>query len=65
MKKPTKFVLWLAVGVLLALLGGGMLDFHPFLGNDLIAREIQFCTFLICVVVGICTALILSRLDRR
>lgn len=65
MKKPVKFVLWLAIGVLVVLFAGAMLSFYPFLADDLVAREILFCTFVICLVVGICTAIILSRLDRR
>ena len=64
MKKPVKFVLWLAIGVLVVLFAGGMFSFYPFLADDLVAREILFCTFVICLV-GICTAIILSRLDRR
>lgn len=61
-KKPVKFVLWLAVGVFVVLYAGAMLNFFT---NELVAGEILFCTFVICVVVGICTAIILSRLDRR
>ena len=64
-KKSVKFVLWLAVGVFVVLYSGAMLNFFPFFTNELVAGEILFCTFVICVVVGICTAIILSRLDRR
>ncbi len=60
-KQNKKMILYIAIGVLLALTVGAFLDFHPFLGDDLVVREIQFCTFVICVVMAICTAVIISK----
>ena len=39
------------IGVIIVLFLGGMFNFYPFLGTDLIVREVQFCTFLICLVM--------------
>lgn len=62
MDKQTKnVVLYITVGVVIALVCGAFLDFHPFLGDDLVVREIQFCTFIICVVISLCTAIIISK----
>ncbi len=55
MSKKTKRVLGGGFLVLLGIFVGGMLDFYPFLGNDLIAREIQYSTFIICMTVILCT----------
>ena len=60
-KQTKKLILYIAIGVIIALVCGAFLDFHPFLGDDLIVREIQFCTFIICVVIAICTVVIISR----
>ena len=46
------------IGVIIVLFLGGMFNFYPFLGTDLIVREVQFCTFLICLVMIICTCII-------
>lgn len=60
-KQKKKIVLCIAVGVIVALICGAFLSFYPFLGDDLVVREIQFCTFIICVVIAICTAIIISK----
>ena len=60
-QQAKKLVLYIAIGVILALVCGAFLDFYPFLGDDLVVREIQFCTFIICIVIAICTAVIISR----
>lgn len=61
MKKESKMILVTVIAVLIALTCGAFLDFYPFLGDDLIVREIQFCTFLICVVIAVCTAIISKK----
>lgn len=62
MEKQTKrFVLYVGIGVVITLICGAFLDFYPFLGDDLVVREIQFCTFVICIVMAICTAIIVSK----
>lgn len=50
------------IGVIIVLFLGGMFNFYPFLGTDLIVREVQFCTFLICLVMIICTCIIETSL---
>ena len=60
-QQPKRLVLYIAIGVIIVLVCGAFLDFHPFLGDDLVVREIQFCTFIICIVIAICTAVIISR----
>ena len=60
-KQTKKLVLYIAVSVISVLICGAFLDFFPFLGDDLIVREIQFCTFVICMVIAVCTALIISK----
>lgn len=61
MNKESKIVLYIGAGVAIALICGAFLDFHPFLGDDLVVREIQFCTFVICMVIAICTTFIISK----
>lgn len=61
MKQEKKIAIVIVVGTAIALLLGCMIDFLPFLGDDLIVREIQYCTFLICVVISVCTYIILSH----
>lgn len=56
-----KTILYVSIGSMIALVIGSMLNFYPFLGSDLIVREIQYCTFLICVIIAICTHLIKSK----
>lgn len=63
-KQTKKLVLYIAVSVIIVLICGAFLDFFPFLGDDLIVREIQFCTFVICMVIAVCTALIISKKEK-
>lgn len=56
-----KFLFHVGVGVVIALICGAFLSFYPFLGDDLVVREIQFCTFVISMVIAICTKYILSE----
>ena len=60
-KKYKKIILGIGLGAIVALTCGAFLDFYPFLGDDLIVREIQFCTFLLCIVVAICTVILLRK----
>lgn len=53
------------VGVLAAFLIGGMFDFFPFFFlSDIIAKEIAFCTLLICTVMAICARMILNAVQK-
>lgn len=60
-KQYKKLLLYVGLGVIVTLICGAFLSFYPFLGDDLIVREIQFCTFVICMVIAICTVQIISR----
>lgn len=60
-KKHKKLLFYVGIGVAIVLICGAFLDFYPFLGDDLVVREIQFCTFVICMVIAICTVYILLK----
>ena len=61
-KQSKNIILSIGIGTLVALVCGAFLNFHPFIGDDLIVREIQFCTFIVCITIAICTAIIISKL---
>ena len=65
MKYKKRQIVCMVLGVILAMTCGASLDFHPCLGNELIVREIQFCTFIICVVMAICTAIIVDSIEEK
>ncbi len=65
MKKQYKILLGTVFGVLLALLGGAMINFFPFVGDDLVVREIQFCSFVVCVVIALCTGTIVKTMEEK
>ena len=54
-KQSKKIILSIGIGTIVALVCGAFLSFYPFIGDDLIVREIQFCTFVVCITVAICT----------
>ena len=60
-KQSKKIILSICIGTIVALVCGAFLSFYPFIGDDLIVREIQFCTFVVCITVAICTAIIISK----
>ena len=45
-KQSKKIILSIGIGTIVALVCGAFLSFYPFIGDDLIVREIQFCTFV-------------------
>lgn len=56
-------IIWgVAIGVLIALLVGAMLSFYPLIGMKVVYREIAFCTFIICMVIAICTHITISHI---
>ena len=61
-KQSKKIILSIGIGTIVALVRGAFLSFYPFIGDDLIVREIQFCTFIVCITIAICTAIIISKL---
>lgn len=60
-KKDKKTLLYSCLCVIGALTCGAFLDFYPFLGDDLVVREIQYCTFVICMTIVICAVQIRSK----
>ena len=60
-KKKKTILLCIGFFVLISLIVGAFLDFYPFLGDDIVVREVQFCTFLICMIIAVCTILIISE----
>lgn len=41
-------------GAILAVTLGACIEYYPFLGDNMIVREIQYCTVVICVVIAKC-----------
>lgn len=60
-KKHIKIILGISFAVIALFYIGAMFNFFPFIGNDLIAREIGFCTLIICLTIAICTCIILEN----
>lgn len=56
-KQSKKIILSIGIGTIVALVCGAFLSFYPFIGDDLIVREIQFCTFIVCITIAICCIL--------
>jgi len=58
-------IIWgVAIGVLIAMLIGARYNFFPFIG-ELIYRVIAFCTFIICMVIAICTHITISHMKKQ
>ena len=53
------------IGVVAAYYAGAMMNFFPFLADDLIVREVGFCTLIVCVVIALCAAWIVSELSQK
>ena len=61
MKKKISLLAGVYFGVVISFYLGAMLDFAPFVADNLVIRAIGFCTLIICMVVAICTCLILHN----
>lgn len=61
MNQNTRFVLYVIVGVIAAYYVGAMLNFFPFLADDLEIRAIGFCTLIICTVIAVCTCVLKNK----
>ena len=48
-------------GVIFLFYTGAMFNFFPFMGNDLVSKEIGFCTLIVCLVIAVCTCIILEK----
>ena len=58
-------VLFVIMGVIIAFYAGAMLNFFPFIGDDLTIKAIGFCTLIICTVVAVCTHFIMEKMDKK
>ena len=58
--KAAKLIAGVMIGVVVAFYLGAMFNFFPFFADDLVIRAIGFCTLIICVVIAVCTCMILS-----
>ena len=65
MKNGWKFILGIAVGAIAGYYVGAMFDFFPFLANDMAVRAAGFGTLIVCIVVAICTFLIISKIEKK
>lgn len=65
LRKEVRFIVGIAIGVVVAFYVGAMWNFAPFLGDDLGIRAIGFCTLIICVVMAICTCIIIDKIEDR
>lgn len=64
-KKFIQTTIGIIIGVICAYHIGAMMNFFPFLGDDLVMREIGFCTLIICTVIAICTCIIISHKEDK
>ncbi len=60
-KRQKTMLIRMALFVIGALIFGAYIDFRPFLGDDLVVREIQYCTFIICMVIAVCTIIVSKK----
>ncbi len=58
MQRKIKYTCIGAIGTLIL---GSAVEFYPFLGDEIVVREIQFCSSVICIVVVMCTNIIISN----
>ena len=57
-----KLIWGVLIGVIILFYTGAMFSFFPFtLLNDLVIRCVGFCTLIICLVIAVCTCIILEK----
>ena len=58
-------IVQIIVGVIIGVIGafyiGSIVDFFPFIADNYIVKAIGFCTLIICVVIAVCTCIIISN----
>ena len=59
--KMIRIVVGVIAGVIAAYYAGAMFNFFPFLAGDLTISAVGFCTLIICVVIAVCTCIIISH----
>ena len=60
-KKIIRLIVCVIVCVIAAYYAGAMFNFFPFIAGDLTISAIGLCTLIICVVIAVCTCIILSH----
>ena len=57
-----KLIWGVLIGVIILFYTGAMFDFFPFIIiNDLVLRGVGFCTLIVCLVIAVCTCIILEK----
>ena len=64
-KKGMLFCLKIAASVYAACFLGGMFDFCFFPADDMVVREIIYCTVVICVTIAVCANRICRYMDQH
>ena len=64
-KDQIKLFFSIIIGAIIAFYIGAMIDFFPFVSNELVVREIGFCMLIICGVIAICTSVVLENKKNR
>ena len=59
--KMIRIIVGVIAGVIAAYYAGAMFNFFPFLAGDLTISAVGFCTLIICVVIAVCTCIIISH----
>ena len=59
--KMIRIIIGVIAGVIAAYYAGAMFNFLPFLAGDLTISAVGFCTLIICVVIAVCTCIIISH----
>ena len=59
-KKKIRLIVGIVLGVVALFYIGAMFGFFPFtICDDLVIRAVAFCTLIICLVIAVCTFLLL------
>ena len=59
--KMIRIIVGVIIGVIIAFYAGAMFNFFPFIAGDLTISAVGFCTLIICVVIAVCTCVIISN----
>lgn len=65
MKKPFRIVWITAIAAFAVFVLFASLDYYPFVGSDLVYRIIQGSAFVVCMVVAVCTYIIVKEINRN
>lgn len=64
MRSPIKMAAAVIAGFIVLWYAGAMLNFFPFIGNDLVIRAVGFTGLLVCTVLVLCTCRIVDEIRR-